>query len=190
MTTERITELLNQWSATSGDEGGEAFALVYDELRRIAASYFRRERADLPLQATSLVHEAFLRLSAKKGFQWRSRDHFFAFSSRIMRRVLVDEARRRRRSKRGGGSVHLTLAEAGEVADAASQGPDLDLLLVDDALSELAEIDPQKAIVVELRFFAGLTLEETASALEISLSSVNRRWRLAKLWLYERLGPD
>ncbi|MEM7352571.1 MAG: ECF-type sigma factor, partial [Acidobacteriota bacterium] len=129
MTDERITELLNQWSASAADEGGTAFALVYDELRRIAAAYLRREPPGHVLQATGIVHEAFLRLSEQSGFEWRDRNHFFAFSSRIMRRVLVDEARRRKRAKRGGSAVHITLEDAEKLA----AEPDVDVLRIDEA---------------------------------------------------------
>lgn len=180
----RVTELLNRWSSTAGEAGHEGFSLVYDELRRIAAGYLRRERNASGLQATSIVNEAYLRLAGQKGFQWRSRDHFFAFSSRLMRRILVDEARRRNRSKRGGSAVHISLTDA---ANAAAEEPNLDVLVVDEALTALARIDPEKAALVELRFFAGLSLEETARALEVSLSTVHRQWRLAKAWLSDRL---
>ncbi len=184
--SDRVTELLNQWSLSAGGDGEEVLALVYDELKRIATGYLRREHDAHALQATGIVHEAYLRLSGQTGFQWHSREHFFAFAARLMRRILVDEARRRKRSKRGGDVVHLTLTHA---ADGAADEPDPDVLAVDEALTELAQLDPDKAILVELRFFAGLTLEETASALEVSLSSVNRQWRLARLWLAERLRP-
>lgn len=166
------------------------FALVYGRLQRIAAGQLRRELGDAALQTASLVHETYLQLSRQPGLAWRSREHFFAFASRVMRRVLVDHARRRRRAKRGGGKDHVTLAEAtAESAEAPEPSRD-DVLAVHEALEALEAIDPDRALLVELRFFGGFSVAETATALEVSEATVQRRWRVARAWLFTALhGP-
>jgi RNA polymerase sigma factor (TIGR02999 family) len=180
-----VTQLLQDWSSGNPEAAEEVLPLVYQELRRIAARQLRREREDHTLEATALVHEAYMRLQGQEGFQWPSRAHFFAFAAHLIRRILVDHARNRNRAKRGGGWERVTLAEAADLA--LSKSPDL--LALDEALSSLETLDPRKAAVVELRFFAGLNLEETADQLGISPETVGREWRRAKAWLYCQLRP-
>jgi RNA polymerase sigma factor (TIGR02999 family) len=180
-----VTHLLRQWSSGDREAAEKVMPLVYDELRRIAALQLRRERSEHTLQATAIVHEAYLRLSEQGGLRWPSRTHFFAFAAHLIRRILVDQARLRGRAKRGGHLHRVTLAEAAELAP----GRSLDLVALDDALSALEALDPRKAAVVELRFFAGLSLEETAVQLGISTETVSREWRRAKAWLYRELRP-
>jgi RNA polymerase sigma factor (TIGR02999 family) len=178
-----ITELLGQWSAGDRAAAEEVLSLVYDELRRIASRQLRRERQEHTLQATAIVHETYLRLAEQRRLSWPSRVHFFAFAAHLIRRILVDYARTRNCAKRGAGLKRVTLAEIGELA--LDESPDL--VALDDALSALGELDPRKAAVVELRFFAGLSLEETAEHLGVSAETVGREWRRAKAWLYEEL---
>jgi RNA polymerase sigma-70 factor (ECF subfamily) len=180
-----VTKILQRWSEGDTKAAEEALPLVYDELRRIAGKQLRRERGDHTLEATALVHEAYLRLNGQKGLVWPSRAHFFAFAAHLIRRVLVDHARNRNRAKRGGLLEKVTLAEACQLALPKSP----DLVALDEALSSLEAIDPRKATVVELRFFAGLTLEETADQLGLSAETVSREWRRAKAWLYKELQP-
>jgi RNA polymerase sigma factor (TIGR02999 family) len=172
------------WGA--GDE--TAFAklapLVYDELRRLARRYMAGERAGHTLQTTALVNEAYLKLVDIRQVQWQNRSHFFAMSSRLMRRILVDFARSRRYQKRGGGAQKVSLDEALLVLDAGH-----DLVAVDDALKALADVDARKSQVVEMRFFGGMTVEETADALNVSPETVLRDWKVAKAWLSRELGP-
>jgi RNA polymerase sigma factor (TIGR02999 family) len=180
-----VTQLLQRWSQGDPEAAKEVLPLVYEELRRIALKQLRSERGNHTLEATAVVHEAYLRLNGQHGFQWPSRAHFFAFAAHLIRRVLVDHARSRNRAKRGGLLEKVTLSEAAQLALPKS----LDLLALDDALSSLEAVDPRKATVVELRFFAGLTLEETAEQLGISTETVSREWRRAKAWLYKELQP-
>lgn len=180
-----VTQLLQDWSSGNPQAAAEVLPMVYQELRRIAARQLRRERDDHTLEATALVHEAYMRLQGQAGFHWPSRAHFFAFAAHLIRRILVDHARNRNRAKRGGGWERVTLAEAADLA--LSKSPDL--LALDEALSSLETLDPRKAAVVELRFFAGLNLEETADQLGISPETVGREWRRAKAWLYCQLRP-
>lgn len=186
MTEETITQLLAKWS--SGDEGAaeRVLPLIYGELRRIAVRQLRRERGDHTLQATAIVHEAYLRLVGQAGLEWPSRAHFYAFSAHLIRRILVDHARRRNRAKRGGLSEKITLVEMAGLA--LEKSPDL--VALDEALCGLEKVDPRKAMVVELKFFAGLTLEEIAEQLGISSETVSREWRRARAWLYSALQPD
>jgi RNA polymerase sigma factor (TIGR02999 family) len=157
--------------------------LVYDELRRLAQHYLRRERPGHTLQTSALVNEAFLRLIDQQ-VSWQNRAHFFGVSARLMRRVLVDYARERRTEKRGGEQMRLELDEALDIAEAR----DADLIALDDALNSLAEIDPQQSRVVELRYFGGLTIAETAEALGISTATVEREWNMARAWLRRELS--
>jgi RNA polymerase sigma factor (TIGR02999 family) len=179
-----ITQLLKQWS--DGDERAldRLTALVYEELRQQAARYLRKERAGHSLQATALINEAFLRLIDVKDVQWQNRAHFFAIAANLMRRILVDHARRRDAEKRGGSQMRLTLDEALAVA----KEPEVDLLAIDEALDRLAAIDEQQARVVELRFFSGLSVEETAAALGVSPKTVKRDWSVARAWLRREIG--
>lgn len=159
--------------------------LVYGALHRIAAGYFRRERCGHTLQATAIVNEAYLVLVEQNGVTWQNRAHFIGFMARVMRRVLVDYARERGYAKRGGKLRKVTLVEACELS--RERAPDL--VALDDALHGLAELDPQKATLVELRFFGGLTIEAAAAALDISRATAIREWQRARAWLYRELEP-
>ncbi len=184
-----ITDLLRAWSA--GDQGAldQLAPAIDQELRRIAKRYLRRESAEQTLQTTALINEAYLRLIEIDNVPWQDRAHFFAISAQIMRRILVDGARSRRSEKRGGRLPHIPLEEA-TMAEALylSSGSDLQILALNDALDSLAKIDPRKVSVIELRFFSGLSVEETAEVLKISPQSVMRDWRLAKSWLARELA--
>lgn len=188
MPDEIVTRLLRDWSA--GDSRAEAavLPLVYDDLRRIAESHLRKERGNHTLQATAIVHEAFLRLHGQPGFEWASRAHFFAFAAHLIRRILVDYARLRNRAKRGGDAERVPLIE---VADQASLRP-CELVALDDALASLEALDPRKAAVVELRFFGGLTMDEIATETGMTLATVKRRWTGARAWLLHEMrdGSD
>ena len=174
-----VTQLLSK--AQSGDENAlnELLPLVYNELRRVAANQLKSERGDHTLQATALVHEAYLRLLEQKEVDWRNRAHFFSIASEMMRRILVNYAIQRNAKKRGDGATKIALDEAVSFANQR----DFDLVSLDDALKNLAKFDEKQAKIVELRFFGGLTIEETAEVLEISDSTVKREWRMAKAWL-------
>ncbi len=158
--------------------------LVYDELHRLASRYLSRERPDHTLQSTALVHEAYLRLISQRDVHWQNRSHFFGVAAQMIRRILVDHARAHQAAKRGSGAVKLSLDEA--LASPENQ-PDLDLLALDDALNRLAEIDPQQGRIVELRYFAGLSIDETAEVLHISPATVKRDWVMAKAWLFREI---
>jgi RNA polymerase sigma factor (TIGR02999 family) len=160
---------------------------LYDELRRMAARFLRAERADHTLQPTALVHEAYLRLVDQRSVDQLSRGHFCALAARIMRRLLVDHARTHRRAKRGGGRGAVPIDDALEVA---CDGVDLDLVALDDALTRLAAIDAQQARVVELRYFGGLSIEETAEVLAVSPMTVKREWAMARAWLHQQLSGE
>ena len=186
MASPQVTELLHAWGA--GDETAlhQLVPLVESELRRLAGAYMARERPGHTLQPTALVNEAFLRLVDAQGVRWHGRAHFFGIAARLMRRVLVDHARARGFQKRGGGAQAVPL----ETAILVSRAPDIALLDLDLALDALAEVDERKARVVEMRFFGGMTVEETAGALSVSVDTVKRDWRLAKLWLLKTLGEQ
>jgi RNA polymerase sigma factor (TIGR02999 family) len=179
-----VTQILAQWER--GDQGAleRLVPLVYEELRRIAARYLRSERSSHTLQTTALVHEAYLRLVDENRIRWQSRAHFFGVAAKLIRNILVDHARTHNAAKRGAGAPMLQLEEA----FAVSGEMDADIVAVDDALSALAKIDEQQARIVELRFFGGLTIEETAEALQISPATVKRDWILAKTWIYKELS--
>lgn len=181
-----VTELLRAWS--DGDDGAleRLLPLVEAELRRLARGYMGRERPGHTLQTTALVNEAFLRLTDARRVRWQDRAHFLGISARLMRRVLVDYARRRGYLKRGGGAEQVTLHE--ELL--TSPDPALDLVALDRALEALARVDPRKSQIVELRFFGGLTVEETADVLHVSTDTVKRDWRLAKLLLLRELEGE
>ena len=159
--------------------------LVYDELRRQAHRYLNRERAGHTLQTTALVHEVYLKLVKQKNLTWESRSHFFAIAARLMREVLIDYARAKKRAKRGGGPEKRTMADALTVAAGATN---FDLLALDEALTRLAEKEEHLAKLVELRFFSGLSIEETADVLAVSDSTVKRDWQMAKAWLHRELS--
>ncbi|HEV8580635.1 MAG TPA: ECF-type sigma factor [Thermoanaerobaculia bacterium] len=181
-----ITQMLQRWSTGDREAAEQVLPLVYDELRRIAARELRREREEHTLQATAVVHEAYLRLRGHQDFHWASRSHFYAFAAHLIRRILVDCARNRNRAKRGGGWERVTLWEVADLA--LERSPDL--VALDESLSGLEKVDPRKATVVELRFFGGLTLAETAEQLGISQETVSREWRRAKAWLYSSLQSE
>jgi RNA polymerase sigma factor (TIGR02999 family) len=181
------TALLLAWN--EGDSGARdaLLPLVYNELHRLAAIHLRRERKNHTLQPTALVNEAYLRLIEGAHVRWQNRAHFFALAARLMRRILVDSARSRGYQKRGAGATVFSLDEA----LVAAGGPPPDILALDDALTALAALDPRKSQVVEMRFFAGLSIEETAEALQVSRDTVKRDWKMAKLWLLRELdGRD
>jgi len=181
-----VTELLRAWS--DGDDAAleQLMPLVEVELRRLARGYMARERPDHTLQTTALVNEAFVRLTDARQVRWQDRAHFLGISARLMRRVLVDYARRRGFSKRGGGAQRVTLHEA----LVTSADPGLDVVALDHALETLAHVDLRKSRIVELRFFGGLSVEETAEVLDVSPDTVKRDWRLAKLWLLRELEGE
>jgi RNA polymerase sigma factor (TIGR02999 family) len=179
---ERISELLADWANRDSGARERLVPLVYEELRRLAHHYMRGERAGHTLQTTALVNEVYLRLAGIDALRWRDRAHFLAMAATLMRRVLVDYARQRGRDKRGAG---VTIAPLDENVAAPSIPVDIEAL--DEALGRLAAVDPQQGRVVELRFFAGLSVEETAEALGISPATVKREWATAKLWLYNEL---
>jgi RNA polymerase sigma-70 factor (ECF subfamily) len=176
-----ISELLIAWSGGDGQALDRLTPIVYDELRRLAQSYMRRERAGHTLQASALVHEAYTRLVDYKRMQWQSRAHFFAVAAQLMRRILVEHARRRN-LKRGAGFRHFSLEES-LVSDAYKP----ELVELDDAMTALEKFDRRKVQIVEMRYFGGLSVEETAQVLKISPVTVKRDWRAAKLWLYREL---
>ena len=174
------------WGRGETDAFDRLVPLVHDELRRIARRFMGHERPGHTLQPTALVNEAYLRLIEVKRIRWQNRAHFFAMSARVMRRILVDAARARDNQKRGGGAQKVSLDEALVVA--GDGGPDL--VALDDALQALERVHPRKSQVVELRFFAGLSLEESAEALHVSVDTVKRDWRFAKLWLLRELRGE
>ncbi len=177
-----VTELLTNLK-NSREAENQLLPLVYDELRRLAAAYMRRENAGHTLQATALVHEAYLQLVDQTRVTWQNRAHFFGVAARLMRRILVDHARARNAAKRGGGGQKLTLQEAIGLLDTR----DVELEALDDALSDLSRLDDQQSRIVELRFFGGLTVDETAEVLGVSASTVEREWRTARAWLHSQL---
>ena len=178
----QVTELLRAWSDGDQQALAQLTPLVEAELRRLARVYMGRERRGHTLQPTALVNEAFLRLADARGLRWQDRAHFLGISARLMRRVLVDHARAHGCQKRGGGAQRVTLDQA-----LPSPKPSLDIVALDRALEALAAVDERKSRVVELRFFGGLTVEETAEVLHLSNDTIKRDWRLARLWLLREL---
>jgi RNA polymerase sigma-70 factor, ECF subfamily len=178
-----VTALLQAWRGGDDDALARLTPLVYDELHRLANRYMRGEQPGHTLQTTALVNEAYIKLVDSSRVRWQNRSHFFAIAAQLMRRILVDFARRRRYQKRGADWQRVTLAEGLDIA----VNNDADLVAVDEALEALAKLDPRKAQVVELRFFGGLSLEETAEALKLSTDTVGRDWRAAKAWLTREL---
>jgi len=176
-----VTELLVGWNRGDEDALGKLLPLVYDELRRLANRYLRQERPDNILQTTALVHEAYIRLTDKKGVPWQNRTHFYAIAARMIRQVLVDSSRRRDAAKRRGMKISLSETLAVEAADP------LDLISLNDALTALGALNARQARVVELRYFGGLSFEEVAEVLGMAISTVKLDWNLAKAWLYKEL---
>jgi RNA polymerase sigma factor (TIGR02999 family) len=177
-----VSELLAKWRAGDEESLHLLLSLVYDELRRLAHRYLRKERPDHTLQSAALVHEAYLRLIKQQPMHFENRAHFFAVSAQLMRQILVEYARRRKAAKRGPG-YKLTLDES--IAPAKSRS--VNLIALDDALNGLAKVDPQQCRIVELRFFSGLSIEETSQVLGVSPATVKREWNTAKLWLYNQI---
>ncbi len=186
LSTPGLTELLLDWQHGDRSALNKLTPLVYDELRRIAHRYVQRERHGDTLGTTALVNEAYLRLAGQNKIEWQNRVHFFAVTAQVMRHILIDHARRRNYIKHGGDAQRVSLAEAGLMSAERAR----DLLELDDALAELADLDPRKSRVVELRYFGGLSLDETAEVLEISVMTVRRDWRAAKAWLYRRMNDS
>jgi RNA polymerase sigma factor (TIGR02999 family) len=191
---ESVTELLRAWGAGDAQASDSLVRLVYAELRRQARLALRREGEGHTLQPTALVHEAWLRLGDQHDAHWESRTQFFAIAAQMMRRVLLDHARTRHALKRGGGAVQVTLggADAGGVAPGAPEGESasldaVDLIALDDALQRLAALDPQKARLVDLRYFAGLSIPEAAAVLGVSTATLGREWAIARMWLRREL---
>ena len=183
--SEGITQLLIDWS--KGDQAAleKLMPLVYDELRRLASNYLRRERASHTLQPTALVNEAYLKLVDQRHAKWQNRAQFFGISAQLMRRILVDHARQHQAAKRGGSKQQrLSITSAERIA----KQPEIDLLALNEALDELTIMDPQQAQIVELKFFGGLSIEETAEVLGISHATVERDWKMARAWLRRQLG--
>jgi RNA polymerase sigma factor (TIGR02999 family) len=180
----QITQLLKRWGDGSGQALEELMPLVYEELKRLAGSYLRRERPDHTLQSAALVNEAYMRLVDQNRVQWQNRAHFFGIAAQMMRRILVDHARGHKTAKRGAGMPVLALDEA--VAEAQTRS--IDLLGLDDALQKLEKIEPQHGKIVELRFFSGLSIEETATVLGVSRATVKRDWAAARAWLYREVS--
>jgi RNA polymerase sigma factor (TIGR02999 family) len=181
-----ISLVLKAWSGGDREAADKLMPLVYDELRKVAAQYLRKERPDHTLQPTALVNEAYLKLVDITYVDWQDRAHFFAVASQVMRHILVDYARAKATDKRGGDVQRLALDEA----ISFSKEQDIDLLALDDALKQLAAFDEQQSRIVEMRFFGGLSVEETAVVLGISPATVKREWALAKAWLYRKIAKQ
>jgi RNA polymerase sigma factor (TIGR02999 family) len=183
---QEISRLLDRWGDGDYEAAAEVFPLVYDELHKIARAIFGRERKDHTLQTTAIIHEAYLKVSKGRPIRWESRLHFFRAMARVMRRVLVDHARGHECAKRGGGRVKVGL----EILDDFQSGPSQELFALDEALTKFSSIDPEGAEVVELRFFGGYSIEETAELVGVSPSTVVRQWRAARAWLFHELSKD
>ncbi len=184
--TEQATRLLIDWSNGNREAAAALMPLVYEELRRLARGYLQRERPDHTLQATGLVHEAYLRLVDQQTTTWRNRAHFFSVAAQLMRRILVDYARRYRTGKRGGEWNKVEFDEA--LAPSVSRN--LDVIALDDALHDMAKLNPQHSQIVELRFFGGMTIEEVAEVLDVSPRTVQREWRMARAWLRRQISAE
>lgn len=183
---QQVTQILIDWNQDVPQAAARLMPLVYDELRQLARAYLQRERSDHTLQATSLVHEAFIRLVDQTAITWQNRAHFFGVAAKLMRRILVDHARRHRREKRGGDWAKIEFDEA--LAPSASRS--LDVIAVDDALRDLEKLNPQHSQIVELRFFGGMTVEEVAEVLDVSPRTIEREWRMARAWLRREIFAE
>ena len=183
--TGAVSQLLRAWANGDLQARDELVPLVYHELRKRASGYLRHERPDHTLQATALVHEAFLRLAGQNRVAWQNRGHFYAVAAQMMRRILVDYARERQAAKRPGAAMRVDLDESIQ----APEAPGSDILMLDEALSELSAIDPRQGRIVELRYFGGLSEQEVADTLSLSRATVTREWRRARAWLYHRMTP-
>jgi RNA polymerase sigma-70 factor (ECF subfamily) len=185
--TNDISKLLRAWSDGDQSALNGLTPIVYEELRRLAHHYMERERPGHTLQTTALVNEAYMRLVDYKRMQWQDRAHFFAVAAQVMRRILVDHARSHN-IKRGAGVQHVALDDVAVVSGDRTGDPGVDLVALDDALNALARLDPRKVQIIEMRFFGGLSVEETAEVLKVSPATVRRDWSIAKFWLYRELG--
>src|SRR6266550_3905137 len=184
--SDNVTQLLLEWSDGNQNALQELLPLIYGELRRLAHNFLYRERAGHTLQTTALVHEAYLKLIDQRDARWQNRAHFFAIAAQAMRRILIDSARKHAAQKRGGAQEKLALGEVASI----SLEPDTKLLALDEALDALAEIDPQQSRIVELRYFGGLTIEETAEVMNSSPATVKREWAMARAWLHQKLTEN
>lgn len=183
-----VTRMLVDWSTGHKEALDQLMPLVYDELRRLAARYLRRERPDHTLQPTALVHEAYLRLVDQNRVHWQNRAHFLGIAATMMRRILINHAQSHQAAKRGGGRYTLSLDAAADWVDERDVDRGVDLVGLDEALTRLTPIDNRQSRIVELRFFGGLTIEETAEVLGISPATVHREWRMAKAWLRREIS--
>ena len=181
-----ISLLLDQYRDGQAEAFGQLMTLVYDDLRRLAAWQLQTERSEHTLQPTALVHEAFLKLAGQSPVEWQNKSHFFALAAQVMRHILVDHARTKQREKRGGGQISVSLDETLSLSHPSEPG----LVELDEALNTLAAQDARKSRIVELRYFGGLSIEETADVLGISPTTVRREWTLAKAWLRREIGKD
>jgi RNA polymerase sigma factor (TIGR02999 family) len=179
----QVTHLLSRWREGNQEALDSLMPLVYDELRRLARHYLKQEHAGHTLQSTALVHEAYMRLAGHHPPEWQSRAHFFGVAARLMRQILVDHARSQAAAKRGENPVKLTLTEG-----LLAPQTDLDLLALDDALNNLAQVNPQQTQIIELRFFSGLSIEDTAEVMGISPATVKRNWTMARAWLFREMN--
>lgn len=186
LSQKEVTQLLIDLSNGDQEALDKLLPLVYEELRRLASSYMRRERSDHTLQPTALVNEAYLRLINQKDVHWQNRAQFFGVAAQVMRRILVDHSRQHYAAKRGGGGVKLALDDRIDVSSERAA----DLLALDDALTRLNQLDPDQSRIVELRYFGGLSVEETARVMGISAPTVKRNWKMAKLWLYTQIKKE
>lgn len=187
--SDNVTQLLSDWSGGNQEALSELVPLIYNELRNLAHGFLYHERPGHTLQTTALVHEAYLKLIDQKDARWQNRAHFFAIAAQAMRRILIDSARKRGALKRGGPAERVTLGEASEIP----LETDSALLALDDALEALAENDQQQSRIVELRYFGGLTIEETAEVMKLSPATIKREWTMARAWLHQALtdmDPD
>lgn len=185
--THEITGMLLELTDGNQEVVNQILPHIYDELRRLASSYLRRERSNHTLQPTALVHEAYMKLIDQNRVQWQNRAHFFGIAAQVMRRILMDHARKHTAEKRGGDAELLPIEEEILIV---SHDKSAELVALDDALEVLAAIDPQKAKIVELRYFGGLSIEETAEVMSVSVPTINRQWRMAKAWLYSQISGD
>ncbi len=181
---EHVNQLLIDWGDGDQEALEELLPLIYNELRHLAHNFLYRERSGHTLQTTALVHEAYLKLIDQKDAHWKNKAHFFAVAAQAMRRILIDSARRHTADKRGGSQEKVSLDDAPTL----SQEPDQNMLALDEALTRLQAIDPQQSRIVELRYFGGLTIEETADVTKISIATVKREWTMARAWLYQQLA--
>ena len=180
---QEVTQMLLDWSKGDQQALARLIPVVYGELRRLASRNLRRERADHTLQTTALIHEAYLKLIKQRNVRWQNRAHFFGIAAQLMRRILVDHARTRHRVKRGGAAMRVPLQEV----VIAAEGLNINLVSLDEALTRLAAVDPRQGRIVELRFFGGLSVEETAEVLRVSAATVKNDWSVAKAWLHREL---